>query len=116
MTRTVRLRNEPYHKQLVSVICTVSVRPYRRTRVVRQVLVVTARAARSAGVLNRAPRVRGRPERPVRGGGSSCSTEPAPSGVLRTSGREWIRAATHLEPGRTRLHEQLAADPRAIRA
>jgi hypothetical protein len=23
MTRTVRLRNEPYHKQLTSVICTV---------------------------------------------------------------------------------------------
>ena len=34
-----------------------------------------AAAARSVGVPNRAPRVRGRPERPVRGGGSSCSTE-----------------------------------------
>src|SRR3954449_1950150 len=75
MTRTVRLRNEPYHKQTRSVICTTSVRPYRRTWVVRQVLVVVARAATSAGVPNRAPRVRGRPERPVRGGGSSCSTE-----------------------------------------
>ena len=32
-------------------------------------------AARSVGVPSRAPRVRGRPERPVRGGGSSCSTE-----------------------------------------
>ena len=52
-----------------------SVRPYRRTWVVRQVFVVVARAATSAGVPNRAPRVRGRPERPVRGGGSSCSTE-----------------------------------------
>src|SRR4026208_1748393 len=75
MMRTVRLRNDPYHKQVRSVICTVSVRPYRRTRVVRQGLAVVARAARSAGVPNREPRVRGRPERPVRGGGSSCSTE-----------------------------------------
>jgi hypothetical protein len=39
------------------------------------VFVVVARAATSAGVPSRAPRVRGRPERPVRGGGSSCSTE-----------------------------------------
>jgi hypothetical protein len=34
-----------------------------------------ALAARSAGVPNRAPRVRNRPERPVRDGGGSCSTE-----------------------------------------
>ncbi len=27
ITRTVRLRNEPYHKQANSVICTASVRP-----------------------------------------------------------------------------------------
>src|SRR3954469_5498251 len=52
-----------------------SMRPYRRTWVLRQVFVVRARAATSAGVPTRAPRVRGRPERPVRGGGSSCSTE-----------------------------------------
>ena len=65
----------PYQRQTRSVICTVSVRPYRRTWVVRQAFVVLARAATSAGVPNRAPRVRGRPERPVRGGGSSCSTE-----------------------------------------
>jgi hypothetical protein len=31
--------------------------------------------AMSVGVPNRGPRVRGRPDRPVRGGGSSCSTE-----------------------------------------
>src|SRR3954454_14159569 len=75
MTRTARLRNDPYHKQTNSVICTTSVRPYRRTWVVRQVFVVVARAATSAGGGKRAPRVRGRPERPVRGGGSSWSTE-----------------------------------------
>jgi hypothetical protein len=43
--------------------------------VVRQVFAFLARAATSAGVPNRAPRVRGWPERPVRGWGSSCSTE-----------------------------------------
>ena len=69
MTGTVRLRNDPYHEQVRSVICTVSVRPYRWSWVVRQVFVVLERAATSAGVQNRAPLLRGRPERPVRGGG-----------------------------------------------
>ena len=57
------------------VICTVSVRPYRRTRVSRHRAPAVALVARSVGVPNRGPRVRGRPDRPVRGGGSSCSTE-----------------------------------------
>jgi hypothetical protein len=75
MTRTVWLRKEPYHRQVISVICTASVRPSRRTRVSRHRAPAVALAARSVGVPNRAPRVRGRPERPVRGGGSSWSTE-----------------------------------------
>ena len=60
-------------EQTRSVICTASVRPYRRTWLARQVFVVVARAATSAGVPSRAPRVRGRPERPARDGAARAA-------------------------------------------
>src|SRR4051795_10081999 len=43
MMRTVRLRNDPYHRQTRSVICTASVRSYRRTWVARQAFLVVAK-------------------------------------------------------------------------
>ena len=50
---------------------------------VRHVFVVVARAARSVGVPKRTPRVRGRPERPVRGGAARAAPRSPSAGWSR---------------------------------
>lgn len=78
----------------------------------RQVFALVARVATSAGVPKRAPLVRGRPERPVRGGGNSCSTEVTFNGLVQLMRRSRLSR----EGGQARAAEPAAAQGRVLAA
>jgi hypothetical protein len=65
----------------------VTTAPYRLVVVVRQ----AAAAARSAAVPSRAPLVRGRPRRPVRGGAGAYNTALAGSRVVQVTAAGRLR-------------------------